>query len=217
MAPEKSVSLRGRPVAAVAVIVIAVAIAAFTGGRLSAPVASAPSTTSAEAGFARDMQTHHAQAVELSLIVRDLTDDPEVRLMAYDIATTQAQQEGQMFGWLSVWNLPQAPAEAPMTWMARPALGGTGHEHAPALIAAGDPMPGYATEEQIAELKSLSGVAAEKDFLSLMIAHHRGGVEMAQALLDRSTDAVVTVFAQRVVTNQSAEITALEDMLAARS
>ena len=38
-----------------------------------------PSDQSPEAGFARDMSVHHAQAVELAFIVRDRTDDPEVR------------------------------------------------------------------------------------------------------------------------------------------
>ena len=217
MAPEKSASPRGRRVAAVVVVIIAVAVAAFTGGRLTAPVSSSPSTTSAEAGFARDMQTHHAQAVELSFIIRDETTDADVRLIAFDIATTQGQQEGQMFGWLSVWKLPKAPAEPSMTWMTRPALTGTGHEHDPAVIAAGDPMPGYATPDQIAELKSLTGVEAEKYFLTLMIAHHKGGVEMAQAIIDRSTDSIVVDFARSIVATQSAEITALEDMLAERS
>ena len=216
MAPEKSASPRGRRVAAIAVVLVALAIAAFAGGRLTAPVASSPSTTSAEAGFARDMQTHHAQAVELSFIVRDLTTDADVRLLAFDIATTQGQQEGQMFGWLSVWNLPKAPAEPSMTWMARPALTGTGHEHDPALIAAGDAMPGLATPEQITELKSLTGVEAEKYFLTLMIAHHKGGVEMAEAIIDRSTDPIVVDFARSIVATQSGEITTMEQMLAER-
>ena len=40
------------------------------------------------------MQVHHQQGVELAMIVRDGSDDPDVRLLAYDIATTQAQQSG---------------------------------------------------------------------------------------------------------------------------
>ena len=47
------------------------------------------------------MQVHHLQGVELAMIVRDATDDHEVRLLGYDIATTQAQQAGQMYGWLA--------------------------------------------------------------------------------------------------------------------
>ncbi|MEV4010737.1 DUF305 domain-containing protein [Nonomuraea angiospora] len=59
-----------------------------------------PADASVEAGFARDMQAHHAQAVQMTLIVRDRISDREVRTLAYDIATTQQQQIGQMYAWL---------------------------------------------------------------------------------------------------------------------
>jgi len=232
MVPEKSLSptddepqpadagrSRVRSAIAVVIVLVLAATAAFAIGRLSAPVSGAPSTLSVEAGFARDMQVHHDQAVELAFIVRDLTDADDVRTLAYDIARTQAQQSGQMYGWLNEWNLPQAEAEPSMTWMTRPPLSGTSaHDHDPNSSAhtPGAPMPGLATAEQITELKSLNGVAAEKDFLTLMIAHHKGGVEMAEALLERSTDRVETAFAKNIVKAQTSEITLMEGMLADR-
>ncbi|MET4583019.1 uncharacterized protein (DUF305 family) [Conyzicola nivalis] len=212
----------GRRVRLIVAAVVAVALlvaAAFAAGSLSAPVATAPSTTSAEAGFARDMQTHHAQAVEMSLIVRDLTDDPDVRLLAYDIATSQSQQAGQMNGWLTVWNLPQTSPEPAMTWMSRPALTGVSHEgmsemgtgesdHEP-----GGDMPGMATAEQLAELEAATGDEAERIFLQLMIAHHEGGVEMADAVLVRSNERVVRSLAASIVKAQSSEIGYMQDLL----
>jgi uncharacterized protein (DUF305 family) len=81
----------------------------------------------------------------------------------------------------------------------------------------GDPMPGLATPEQIAELWSLTGVEAERLFLTLMIAHHKGGIEMAEALLERSDYPSVTALAQGVVTVQTTEISVMEAMLAERS
>jgi uncharacterized protein (DUF305 family) len=221
MAPEKSPDGRRRARLVIAAIVAALLVGtgAFAAGRLSAPVASAPSTTSVEAGFARDMQEHHSQAVEMALIIRDNTDDPDVRLLAYDIATSQSQQAGQMFGWLSVWNLPQTAAEPSMIWMTRsPISGGGGHEgmtdgaadHTP-----GGLMPGMATAAQLEELRSLTGTDAERLFLTLMIAHHKGGVEMARALLERSNEPVVRSLATGVVSSQSGEITYMEDLLAA--
>ena len=112
---------------AAAVAIVIVAVAAFSIGRLSTLAEPTPTDTSAEAGFARDMQVHHQQGVELAMIIRDLTDDPDVRLLGYDIATTQAQQAGQMYGWLAEWDLSQAGSEPSMTWMTRPAEGGAGH------------------------------------------------------------------------------------------
>ncbi|MFF2052715.1 DUF305 domain-containing protein [Leifsonia sp. NPDC058194] len=203
------------------VVLVVTGVLAFSAGRLSVGAPSTPGTTSAEAGFARDMQEHHQQGVELALIVRDLTDDPETRLLAYDIATTQGQQSGQLYGWLTGWGLPQAAAEPSMTWMTRPATVGTAagsHDHgAGGDHRPGEPMPGLATPEQIAQLRATSGVEAERMFLTLMIAHHRGAVEMADAVLARSENRTVRTFADGVIASQNSEIQLMESMLAARS
>lgn len=216
--------MRARVVVAIAASAVFLLVGVFAAGRLTAPIAASPGNDSAEAGFARDMQVHHQQAVELALIVRDLTDDQDVRLLAYDIATSQSQQAGQMFGWLADWRLPQASPVPEMTWMSRPALDGTSHDDmagmdatASATHTPGSPMPGYATAEQIAELRALSGVEAEKYFLGLMITHHEGGVVMADALLERSAHPVVTALARSIVTAQSSEIELMTTMLDERS
>jgi uncharacterized protein (DUF305 family) len=221
MVPAKSPS-GGRRIRLIVAGVAAsalVVVAAFAAGSLSAPTVTAPSTTSAEAGFARDMQTHHNQAVEMSLIVRDRTDDEDVRLLAYDIATSQSQQAGQMNGWLSVWNLPQTAPEPEMTWMSRPPLTGVSHEgmsdmgsgetsHEP-----GSPMPGMATADQLTALTAAMGDDAVRQYLTLMIAHHRGGVEMADAVLERSNERVVRSLAASIVKAQTSEIGYMQDLL----
>jgi uncharacterized protein (DUF305 family) len=217
-----SSSHRSRRIIAVVLVSLFVLAGVFAAGRLTAPRVGTPSNISAEAGFARDMQTHHNQAVEMSFIIRDETDDPETRLVAYDIATSQSSQAGQLYGYLTEWNLPQASPEPQMTWMTRPSLAGLEHEHTAASVGSsahvpGDPMPGLATPEQMAELSSLTGVEAERMFLTLMIAHHRGGLEMAEALLERSDYPSVTALARGVVTVQTTEISVMEAMLAARS
>ena len=208
-----------RLIIAASVAAALVVVAAFAAGSLSAPTVTAPSTTSAEAGFARDMQTHHNQAVEMSFLIRDRTDDEEVRLLAYDIANSQSQQAGQMNGWLTVWNLPQTAPEPEMTWMSRPSLKGVSHEgmsdmgtsntsHEP-----GSPMPGMATAEQLASLTAATGVEAERQYLTLMIAHHTGGVEMADAVLARSNERVVRSLAASIVKAQTSEIGYMQDLL----
>ncbi|SEM69189.1 Uncharacterized conserved protein, DUF305 family [Cryobacterium luteum] len=209
-------------VVSVIVTALFVGAVAFSAGRLSTIVDATPDTSSAEAGFTRDMQEHHNQGVELALIVRDLTQDGPVRLLAYDIATTQAKQSGQMSGWLAVWGLPQFAPEPSMTWMTRPTLAGAEHNashttDSGAAHIAGEPMPGLATTAQIAALTAASGVEAERQFLVIMIAHHRGAIEMAEAVLDRSTNATVQSFATSVVLSQKSEIDLMTDMLAARS
>ncbi|SIO29788.1 DUF305 domain-containing protein [Agromyces cerinus] len=221
-APRQRRGGRAAVIAVASVALIVVAAVAFSIGRLSTLAEPTPTTTSAEAGFSRDMQVHHLQGVELAMIVRDATDDPEVRLLGYDIATTQAQQAGQMYGWLAEWGLPQAGSEPSMTWMTRPALdGAAGHgDHAasdPDAHVPGAPMPGLATPAQVEELRGMTGIEAERRFLELMIAHHQGAVEMADAALARSTDDVVTALAQSIVDSQTSEIELMTGMLAERT
>lgn len=84
----------------------------------SGEASRAPALYSPDAGFARDMAVHHQQAVEMSFIVRDRTQDEPVRGLAYDIANTQANQRGMLLGWLDMWGLPKVLAdEPPMSWM----------------------------------------------------------------------------------------------------
>lgn len=209
---------RTRLIVVGALLVLVAVVIGVLVGRATAPTAAAmPSDASAEAGFARDMQVHHGQAVEMSLLVRDRSNDPEIRLLALDIATAQAQQQGQMFAWLAMWGLPQTSTEPEMEWLSRPALDGSaGHDghggHTP-----GEPMPGVATFEQMQALQNATGVEAERLYLELMIEHHQGGVEMAEAVLARSTHPQVTTLAQGMVQLQVKELDYMSELLAARS
>jgi len=218
MAPARR-SVGARRVTLIIAAAIAVAMVALVGysvGRLSAIDSPAPTATSAEAGFARDMQVHHLQGAELAMIIRDRTTDEEVRRLAYDIALTQSQQAGQLYGWLTEWNLSQAGPEPSMTWMTRPGRSDEGHGHTGGAHTPGQRMPGLATDEQIAALTASSGADAERMFLTLMIAHHKGAVAMAEAVQDRANAASILGFANSVIVSQESEINLMESMLAAR-
>lgn len=177
-----------------------------------------PAEGSAEAGFARDMQAHHAQAVEMSTMVRDGTDDPEVETLALDIMLTQQQQVGQMYGWLEQWNLPQASLDPPMRWMedGSAATGSTAHGDGSQTAGGESVMPGMAAEEDLQELDQAEGLAAEVLYLRLMVAHHQGGVAMAESALGLVGDEEVRRLAQAIVTSQTAELTVLDRMLDSR-
>jgi uncharacterized protein (DUF305 family) len=202
---------------AAGVVAIALVVAGLLVGRVTAPVSAlTPSTNSAEAGFSRDMQVHHEQAVQMSLLIIDRTDDPEVKLIAQDIAQAQSQQAGQMYAFLTSWGLDQAPSQARMTWMTLPVLDGA-TDHASMDMTPGARMPGLASPADLEELSGLTGVDAERKYLTLMIAHHRGGVEMAQALLERSRNPLVTDLATGMVAVQDKEILYMQQLLDARS
>src|SRR5690606_6276596 len=122
-------------------------------------------------GFLRDMQVHHEQAVVMAMIIRDRTEDEQLKAMATDIAFTQTSQIGTMQGFLNVWDLSPTGEQAPMAWM--------GHE-------VEGRMPGMASDEEIELLRTLPVDEAEVLFLQLMNRHHIAGVDMAQAIVDRS-------------------------------
>ncbi|MFF8034098.1 DUF305 domain-containing protein [Streptomyces sp. NPDC016626] len=166
-----------------------------------------PSAGSADAGFARDMAVHHQQAVEMSYIVRDRTDDEDVRRLAYDIAQTQANQRGMLLGWLGLWELPKVSAEPPMTWM--------GMEGA-ASGKDGALMPGMATNTEMKRLGSLDGERAEIFYLQLMTDHHEGGVHMAQGCVRACEVGVEKRLARGMVEAQESEIELMAGMLRER-
>ncbi|WP_454051335.1 DUF305 domain-containing protein [Cellulomonas sp. Marseille-Q8402] len=206
---------RGRAVLAV-VVVAALAIGALVGALLARqPALTAAPEGSVDAGFARDMQAHHGQAVELAVLLRDRSTDEEVRTVALDILLTQQNQFGQMAGWLSTWGLPAAASDAPMAWM-------TGeHGHATATTTADGTsgyaaMPGWVSREDLARLTAAGGADADRLFLQLMIPHHEGGVEMAEYAVEHAQRPQVVALAQNIVRSQERELTALHAMLDAR-
>lgn len=208
-----------------ALAVLAAAVLAFALGRFSAfgAVASAtpptPDTHSAEAGFARDMQLHHAQAVDMAMELHRKTEDVELRMMSYDMATAQSAQIGEMYAWLVGWGLPQR-GEALMSWMGHddaaadhdsvaPAPGGAHPATHPASDAELEAAMGMASAEQLARLAAATGVEADCLFLELMTRHHVGGVEMVDAILELGTEPRVIAVATAMGEVQRFEIDAM--------
>lgn len=157
-----------------------------------------PGNESAEAGFARDMMVHHAQAVEMAEIVGDRTENGRIKSLSTDITLTQQAQIGQMQGWLDLWGLPMAGTEPAMAWMGMPQDG---------------KMPGMASQERINRLRTLPPKEADQLFLELMIPHHQAAVPMAKAALDHTNNPAVEKLANAIVASQQAEIEIMEEML----
>ncbi|MGN9845008.1 DUF305 domain-containing protein [Nonomuraea sp. H19] len=184
-------------------VLVLVVAAFFLFGRMGTPGDSSP-----EAGFARDMAAHHAQAVDMSFTIRDKGPAQEIRNLAFDIIYTQANQRGMFLGWLQQWGLDQAGDQRPMAWM-------SGHGHGGSTAASGT-MPGMATPQELAKLKEAQGTQAEVLFLQLMIRHHEGGVQMAEGVLKLSTRSEVVSMANKIVQGQSGEIKLMTELLKQR-
>ncbi|MFL5910136.1 MAG: DUF305 domain-containing protein [Gaiellaceae bacterium] len=200
----------GRPRRLVGVLAAVMAVALLAAGAALAVATGigssrAPGEASVDAGFARDMSSHHAQAVQMAQVVRDRGTDPEVRLVAYDIETQQLNQIGQMRGWLQTWGLTGQSDVPPMAWMAG------GHSRQP-----GELMPGMATTVELTRLHPLTGRALDVYFLQLMIRHHRGGLEMAQDAAAHASQPYVRDLATKIAQAQQAEVVTMEQMLRER-
>ena len=157
-----------------------------------------PGEDSAEAGLARDMAEHHAQAVQMAEISLRRTENEQIRVLATDILHTQQNQIGQMHGWLAAWGLPLTGSEPAMAWMGHPADG---------------LMPGMATAEEISALETLPPEEADARFLRLMIPHHEAAIPMAEAVLGETDRPEVEQLAGAIAASQEIEIRTMQAML----
>lgn len=201
-----------------AVLLVALAIAgtAFAIGRFSAfdIAPQTPAGDSAEAGFARDMQVHHAQAIDMAMTIYGTTSDTDLRALAYDIATGQAEQKGVMYGWLTQWGLPQI-GESTMAWMAGSDAGhahGGGTDDAPMTAEEARIAMGMASESELQELRSATGSEADCLFLELMIRHHEGAIPMADAVMELGSEPQVVATAEKMRNAQQFELDAMTSM-----
>jgi uncharacterized protein (DUF305 family) len=195
---------------------LAAALLGATGGLLLADSQGDDSVVmpnAVDVGFAQDMTVHHLQGVTMASWVRDHSSDPAVRQLAFDIESGQTEQVGRMQGWLALWSRASLPAGEHMRWMsdARHAS----HKQS-VTVEPGRPMPGMATGEELARLRSLSGAKLDVYFLQLMIRHHQGGGPMMREAVDRAAVGEVRNLAEKMLIAQTAEIRAMTAMLAER-
>ena len=183
------------------VAAVVVALVGFTTGLL-ATRPHYPGEGSAEVGFARDMSTHHGQAVEMGMIAYRNATLPDVRTLGGDIAITQQGQVGMMQQWLKEWGVGPNSTDPPMSWMP---------DGQRALV--NNLMPGMATREEIAMLKAATGKDADILFLQYMLRHHLGGIHMVDGVLAQNPTPEVRELAETMKRNQSGEVTVMENLL----
>ncbi|MGC4744523.1 DUF305 domain-containing protein [Micromonospora sp. DT201] len=188
-------------VLALAIMVVVGLLLGYASGLLT-PRLTRPGDASVEAGFARDMTTHHAQAVEMSLIAYRSATLPEVRQIAVDIATGQQGEIGAMQTWLREWDLSPTGSQPPMSWMSDGATVKDGL------------MPGMATPQQMTALRDAQGIEVDRQFLTLMYNHHLGGIHMIDAALGETDNAEVLRVARVMKSTQQTELNNLKQLQA---
>lgn len=159
------------------------------------------------------MQVHHAQAVDMAMTIYRTTENDDLRMLAYDIATTQAGQRGEFADWLIRWGL--SPTGDPlMSWMDESDVHTSHTEDASASLTDEElrEQMGMASDAELARLAVATGQEADCLFLELMIEHHEGALPMARALLELGSDGRALQVAGGIQQTQSAEIDAMRSL-----
>ncbi|HNP55618.1 MAG TPA: DUF305 domain-containing protein [Gordonia sp. (in: high G+C Gram-positive bacteria)] len=204
----------GRAVLAASLLVVAVV--AFAVGMVVRPWivgvegSSNNSLSAVEEGFLQDMSAHHQQALAMAQLVDRPGVDPRVLTLARQIRVEQANEVGTMTGWLQMADRPIGNP-TPMSWMTR--YGSEGHGHGG---GGGAPMPGMATEDELAALGSMPPEQAGTRFLQLMQRHHYGGIAMAEDLVAQVPEGLTSRLARSMVSTQSKETGLMGAMLMER-
>lgn len=188
------------PMNVITLVVTAAVIAAMIGWMVGD--ARRPAHNRVDTGFLQDMRVHHEQAVQMSLMYRALPDvDPGLAIVARSIVVGQSIEVGRMIQMLRMFGEQEAANldEPVMEWMGMPTQP--------------DQMLGLASEADLEELGGASGDAADRLFVELMIAHHEGGIHMAEYAAENGDHPEVVAFAESVVQGQQGEIAELLDEL----
>jgi uncharacterized protein (DUF305 family) len=150
--------------------------------------------TEADVRFMQGMIAHHGQAIYMSRLAKSRGASPRLLKFATKIDQSQIAEIILMQDWLRA-NGQAVPDSA-------------SYHHTQ--------MPGMLTTEQLARLTTANGADFERAFLELMIQHHMGALKMVDDLHAAplsAQDVDVSVFANDVVTVQTAEIEAMQQML----
>jgi uncharacterized protein (DUF305 family) len=172
----------------------------------SSSVTAAPSSqdhNDADVMFAQHMIPHHQQAIEMSdVILGKQNIDPRVTELARDIKDAQGPEIQRMQNWLGQWGNPTMPPKAANE-------GDGGHD---GNGMSGDGM-GMMSQEQMTSLQSAEGVEASRSFLTGMITHHEGAIDMAQNEIGGGRFQPAVDLARAIVKTQQQEIDTMKGIL----
>lgn len=156
-----------------------------------------------DVGFLQDMRIHHEQAVTMAVVYLGASPKGNVtlRTIAREIMLEQSTEAGRMVQMLRMFNESETnETDQVMSWMGTPLPLSR--------------MPGYATEKELDALYRSRNAEADKVFATLMIAHHKGGIHMAEHAAVHGRNNEVRALATSIIDAQQSEITELVKLAA---
>ena len=156
------------------------------------------SYTSADVHFMQGMILHHHQALLMSRLASDRTNNENVLDLAGRIDVSQDDEIMLMQDWLKERSeMVPDPADHHSRHM-------------------GHGMVGMATEEQMTNLADSKSIDFDELFLGLMITHHDGAIKMVKELRDQpgsAYDPLLNEFVSDVANDQAVEIERMNELL----
>lgn len=135
-----------------------------------------------EIKFMQEMIVHHQSAVQMAQLVPTHTKRAELNTLAQNIISAQNKEISDMTGWLAKWYNEKPLADS----MSVPGM----------TSMMGD----------INTMKNMQDAAFDKQFLTMMIAHHQQAVSMANLIPTKTQRPELIQLGQNIVSSQSAEI-----------
>ena len=162
--------------------------------------------TAADVHFMSGMISHHAQAIAMAKWAYTHKASASVQTLAGRVINAQTDEIAIMQQWLAD---RQQPIPEPDPAGMKMNMGGMSH----VML-----MPGMLSEAQMKQLDAARGKEFDRLFLTFMIQHHTGAVDMVKTLFSTHASGqndIVFKFASDVNTDQTTEIARMEKMLEA--
>lgn len=152
----------------------------------------------ADVSFAQGMIPHHRQATEMADLAKGRSTDPAVLDLASKIIAAQQPEIDSMSGWLQSWDKKVPSDSGEMDGM----------DH-----GSSSEMPGMMSSDDMASLETATGSAFDKAFLTMMIEHHQGAIEMATTEESDGKYPQAVKLAKKIQQDQASEIVTMESLL----
>lgn len=153
----------------------------------------------ADVMFAQMMYPHHAQAVEMSEMATGRTENPDVLALASAIEAAQQPEMDQMTAWLSEWGQPAPSADLGEMG----GMGGMNHGSGSGMM----------TDQEMDSLMASSGAEFDRQWLTMMIDHHTGAIDMANVEIEQGSNPEALAMSRMIVTSQQEEIDTMRSLL----
>ena len=163
-----------------------------------------PPRSAKDVEFMQGMIMHHAQAVEMTALIKERTENKEVGRLGARISQSQSDEMNFMKRWL------EARGESVEMKMNMSGMSSSHHNHKEMT------MPGMLSAKQMDALKDAKGAKFDELFLKGMIQHHEGALTMVKEMFDTAgagQDAELFNFATDVDSGQRAEINIMQTLL----